>query len=275
MTVRPARPNVAIVIPTADQDREPARTAIARARSTTAHLGATVHIIQSSGPGFRFSRSVNAGMRQAPDAQAWVLLNDDCFMDDGWLDHLLDASESHPEAGIIGARLRFPDGRLQHAGGYLLEPLRFLRDYTVTKRAPLWALRRLIRSVRKDHPYGGHYSSLRPSHRLDFVTGACMLITAACRDRIGEYDEEYEFSFEDIDYSLRCLESGLELALAVDATGVHLERATGSRLTDLIDRSEHVFHRNWGRRRILAATRHNGRRGIHHGRGAGATCRCR
>ena len=83
-------PKVAIVIPTGNPDREPGRTAIAQARKSTAHLGATVHVIVSSGKDFRFSRSVNRGIKEAPDADAWVLLNDDCFMDDGWLEHMVE-----------------------------------------------------------------------------------------------------------------------------------------------------------------------------------------
>ncbi len=267
-----ARVKVAIVIPSADQSREPARSSIARARATTAHLAASVHVIESSGPGFRFSRSVNAGLRQAPDADAWVLLNDDCFMDDGWLDAMLEAARRHPEAGLVGAVLRYPDGRVQHAGGYLLSPLRFLARYSLVRRAPAWALRRLVRSRRRGHAYGGHYHAVRPRHRLDYLTGACLLVTRRLRERIGDFDEDYEFSFEDIDYGLRCLDAGLELALATGAKGVHLERATGSRLTASIDRSEGVFHGRWPRRRVLQVTRARGRRGIHHGPGGAGCC---
>lgn len=257
-----AQPKVAIVIPTANAAREPAKTAIAQARATTAHLGATVHVIESSGPGFRFSRSVNRGMREAPDADAWVLLNDDCFMDEGWLDAMLDAPRAHPDVGVVGALLRHRDGTLQHAGGLLADPWPFFVHYALVRRAPFWALRQLWRGWRRDEPYVAHYHRLRPRGRLAFVTGACMLITKACRQRIGDYDEDYEFGFEDIDYCLRALESGQELALALDATGVHLSRATGGGLTAQLARSRDLFFQRWSRTRVLRLTRP--RRGYQH-----------
>jgi O-antigen biosynthesis protein len=267
------RPKVAIVIPTADQTREPAATAIARARATTAHLGATVHVVESSGPGFRFSRSVNRGIAQAPDADAWVLLNDDCFMDDGWLDAMLDTMRSHPEAGLVGAVLRFPNGRLQHAGGFALKPLLFLAQYT-KKFAPFHALRRIRRARVRGHAYVGHFHSLRRGRRLDLVTGACLLITRVCHARIGGFDEEYEFSMEDVDYNFRALEAGLDLALALDATGEHTSRATGGGLRPQITRSEARFFAQWPTERVRKVTRAPGRRGVFHGRSKVASCAC-
>ncbi|MEK6976240.1 MAG: glycosyltransferase [Candidatus Thermoplasmatota archaeon] len=266
-------PKVAIVIPTANAAKEPAATAIARAQATTQHLGATVHVIESSGPGFRFSRSVNRGMNEAPDADAWVLLNDDCVMDEGWLEAMLDAARSHPDAGIVGAVLRFPNGRLQHAGGFMLEPWPFFAHYA-GEAAPFHALRHMWKARRRQQPYFGHYHRLRARHRIDFVTGACMLITRACRGRIGDYDEDYEFSCEDVDYGLRCLASGQEVALALDARGEHVSRATGKSLQAQIERSVALFFQRWPTRKVREVTRRGGRRGHQHGAGA-ASCDCR
>jgi GT2 family glycosyltransferase len=268
------RPRVAIVIPTANPDREPAREAIARARQTTARLGATLHVVVSSGPGFRFSRSVNRGMAQAPDADAWVLLNDDCFMDDGWLEAMLDTVRRHPEVGVVGPLLRWPDGRIHHAGGYLAGPFWYVLHSTVADRAPLWALRRVMQPRARTGLYGGNHHRLRPGHRIDFVAGTCMLITRACRDRIGGFDEGFEFSFEDFDYCLRALEAGFELGLAVDARGVHLDRATGGSLHEATARSERFLQAKWPKARMLEVTRRGGRRGIQHSAGPRFFCAC-
>jgi hypothetical protein len=265
---------VAIVVPTADPGREPAQTAIAQARRTTAHLEVSIHVVQSSGPGFRFSRSINRGIAEAPDADAWILLNDDCFMDDGWVEAMMDTARRHPEVGLVGAVLRFPSGRLQHAGGHLMNPFAYV-FYAVSKLAPFWGLRAFFASLFRGVPFFGHYTRLRAAHRLDLVTGACMLITRSCHERIGGYDEGFEFTFEDVDYCLRALQAGFEIALAVDARGVHLERATGGGLRHAIARSEAFFHSRWGQRdRVQAVTRRAGRHGIYHGSGPAASCAC-
>lgn len=268
------RPKVAIIIPTADASRDMPRRAIERARSTTAHLDASIHVIESSGPDFRFSRSVNRGIAQAPDADAWVLLNDDCLMDEGWLDAMLDTARSHPDAGIVGALLRYPSGRLQHAGGFMLEPWPYFLHYAFRLLAPFHALRVMRWSRTRAEPYFGHYHHALRWHRLDFVTGACMLITRECRKRIGTYDEDYEFTCEDLDYALRCVESGQEVALAIDAKGVHLSRATGGGLRPQIQRSITLFFQRWPSARVRAATRRGGRTGYHHGGPGSPTCGC-
>lgn len=264
---------VAIVIPTADASREMPRRTIARARETTRHLDAAIEVVESSGPGFRFSRSVNRGMRAHPDADAWVLLNDDCFMDDGWLDAMLDTVRAHPDAGIVGAVLRFPDGRLQHAGGFMLQPGPFLWHYA-KEAAPFHALRLMRKARTLQQPYFGHYHRLSRRHRVDFVTGACVLITKACRQRVGDYDEDYEFSCEDVDHGLRVLDAGMEVALALDARGEHVARATGQSLQPQIERSVALFFDRWPTQRVRAVTRGNGRHGHQHGRSGPATCAC-
>jgi len=272
MPAPPKSPRIAIVIPTANPEREPGRTAIAQARKTTAHLNVSFHIIQSSGPEFRFSRSVNRGIREAPDADYWVLLNDDAFMDEGWLDAMVETARCHPNVGVVGAVLRFPKGRIQHGGGYMMKPVRYFFYNTFGNMAPFWAIRSIIASIRRGVPYFGHYRRIHPRQRLDFVTGANMLITKECRARIGDYDEDFEFSYEDVDYCLRALDAGLEIALATDARGIHLQRATGGGLKAEVMRSLKVFDRRWSRDRVLSLTRKDGRRGVYHGSGMACGC---
>jgi GT2 family glycosyltransferase len=240
----------------------PARRCIEVVRATTGHLDVDVEVVVSSGPEFRISRSLNRGVAAVPGADAWVLLNDDAFMDAGWLDALLGAMRAHPGVGVWGAVLRYPDGRLQHAGGRIaLSPFEFLLAAS-RRGAPLWALRNIWRERGREHPYMFvHHTRVSERNVLDFVTGACMLVTRACRERIGGYDEDYLFGAEDVDYSLRALEAGFEIGLATRATGVHLDRGTGAALAERARTSEALFRERWSGARIRGAAR--GRVGVY------------
>src|SRR5918999_1767616 len=51
-----------------------------------------------------FSVAVNAGIR-ASRAEYVALLNNDTEVDPGWLEALVEAAESHPEAGFFASKL--------------------------------------------------------------------------------------------------------------------------------------------------------------------------
>jgi GT2 family glycosyltransferase len=261
----PERPRVAIVVPTPDARRGLTRQCLEAVRETTGHLDVAVEVVESSGPSFRFSRSVNRGLAAHPDADAWVLLNDDCCMAPGWLDAMLETARTHPQAGLVGAVLLHPSGRVQHAGGLIVGRLRGFGRMAWRTKAPRWILRDMVRDGPAADAYPVHYHRLDPRHRLDFLTGACVLVTRRCLEAVGPYDEDFEFGFEDVDHSLRALRAGLELALAVDAEGTHVERASGSTMNDAAVRSRATFHRKWPRSEVRWVTRAGGRRGIHHG----------
>lgn len=253
---------IGIVVPTANPDRYPAQRCIAALKATTGHLDVDLQIVVSSGPDFRLSRSVNKGWAATGKADYYVLMNDDAFVDAGWLDAFLEAAKRHPEVGVWGALLRYEKGGIQHAGARItLDPLDYFAAATA-RMAPFWALRELAKHRFQARPYMfDHYNSPSPKHRLDFVTGAVEMISCACFEKIGGYDEDYYFGSEDVDYALRALEAGFELGMAYRATSIHLDRGTGAGLKDRAALSDALFRERWSADRIRKATR--GRIGVH------------
>lgn len=255
---------VAVVVPTADPARPNPTRCLDAVRKTTAHLDVSVHTIVSSGPDFRISRALNRGMREAGDADAIVLLNDDAFMDAGWLDAFLAAMRVHPDVGVWGALLRYEDGRVQHAGGRIVtSPVEMLAK-AARLRAPFWGMRAVARAGFRAHPYMfDHYRAFDARHRLDYVTGACEMITRACYHKIGGYDEDYLFGAEDVDHSLRALDAGFELGMVRGATGIHLDRGSGPAMSARARESETIFRRKWSAKRIAQVARRDGRLGVY------------
>ena len=68
-----------------------------------------------------YVRGNNAGIAAAPPDADVVLLNNDVEIhQDGWLDALRETAHASADVGIVGCRLVLPDGRLLHAGTFIL-----------------------------------------------------------------------------------------------------------------------------------------------------------
>ena len=77
--------------------------------------------VVTSATNLGYVRGNNAGIAAAPPDADVVLLNNDLEIhQDGWLDALREAAYAAPDVGIAGCRLVLPDGRLLHAGTYIL-----------------------------------------------------------------------------------------------------------------------------------------------------------
>ena len=254
---------IAIIIPTPDAMKWPASESIPWTVETVRNHDAEVIPVVSSGPGFTFAKSINIGFRAAPDVDAWVFLNDDCFMDEGWLQNMIEAAEMHPDSGIIGALLKHEDGGIQHAGAYVSKSLvsfHWLRAaiHVAMNEGPREFLRRMLSGRTR---LSDHYYRLM-DNRIDVVTAACILVTRACFEEIGGFDDDWPLTaFEDVDYCLRARENGIGIVLASNATGLHIEGvAMGQTSTTP---GFDMFCRKWSFKRIKAALE-NGSTGTIH-----------
>ena len=158
-----------------------------------------------------------------------MLLNNDLlFTQRDWLPRLRAAAHSSPDIGIAGCRLALPDGRLVHAGTYILPDT-------------LWGQQ--IGSVEKDV---GQYPGLRDVEGIVF---ACAYLRRETIRTIGPLSLDFESYFEDTDYCLRAREAGLHTVVAGDVTLVHDEHGStkgqdASRRA-LFERSREIFGRKW------------------------------
>ncbi|HKU98838.1 MAG TPA: glycosyltransferase family 2 protein [Vineibacter sp.] len=158
---------------------------------------------------FNFSRQVNRGIGLATGEHVLLLNNDIEVTDPQWLREMVSCL-AYPRTGIVGARLLYPDRSLQHAG--VIVGLSGLAGH--------W-----YHAKPQDFP--GMMGRLNVRQSLSAVTAACMLISRACLDEVGLFDEEaFAVAYNDVDYCLRAGKSGYRIVWTPFATLVHHESAS-------------------------------------------------
>lgn len=161
---------------------------------------------------FNFSRQVNIGLKQAAGELILLLNNDIEVIEPGWLKEMAGCFR-YPGTGIVGARLLYPNQTLQHAG--VIVGLGGLAGHWFNHRPA---------------DFAGPMGRLRVRSGMTAVTGACMMISRECLDRVGLFDEEtFAVAYNDVDYCLRAREAGLRVIYTPFATLVHYESATRGR----------------------------------------------
>ncbi|WP_338556608.1 glycosyltransferase family 2 protein [Erwinia sp. E_sp_B04_7] len=121
-----------------------------------------------------------------------VLLNNDTAIIDGhWLDALLNHG-LRPEVGVTGARLLYPDGKIQHAGVVL--GLRGPAEHPFNEMAP---------------EKSGYMQRLQVDQNYSVVSAACLLVRKSVWLEAGGLDEtQFQVSYNDVDFCLKVRELG-------------------------------------------------------------------
>jgi GT2 family glycosyltransferase len=154
----------------------------------------------------------NFGLRVAR-GRTRMFLDSDALLSEGALSTLLSFLVHHPEVGLVGPRLVYPDGTLQlSARRYppLLLPLlrrppfaRFFEDSAPVRR-------HLMADERHDE-----------TREVEYVIGACQLFTAEAQTAAGEIDPRMFFGPDDADWCFRIRNSALSIVYHPAATVVH------------------------------------------------------
>ncbi len=148
----------------------------------------------------------NNRMVQLFPANDVVLLNNDTYVTDGWLTALRDAAYSSPEIGITGAKILYPDGKLQEFGSELYS------DGT-GRNIGKW-----------DDPGKEEYNA--PMY-AGYVSGCAFYVKRATVDQIGFFDEDFHPCYcEDSDYCYTAWEHGIATLVTPDCVIYHDEGGT-------------------------------------------------
>ena len=151
-----------------------------------------------------FVGSCNTGAQLAR-GRFLVFLNSDTLVTPGWLEHLVGTLQC-PGVGLVGASLRYPDGRLQEAGGLVFAD------------ASGWNY------GRNGHPSDPRYCTRRDSH---YCSGAALAVTRERFIALGGFDVRFAPGYyEDTDLAMRVRADGARVVYEPEAVVVHLEGAS-------------------------------------------------
>ena len=182
-----------------------------------------------------FGRANNRGIGASHEPYV-LFLNSDAVLLAGTLAELVRTLDGHPEAGAVGARLIFADGRFQAS----------FADFPTLARDVL-ALMGLARPV-----YGDQYPSYREGESrqpraVDWIGGACMLVRRAALDATGGFDPDFHMYAEETDLCRRLHAAGWTVRYAPAARCLHHGgRSTGRRSAEqprLYWRSHLLYYR--------------------------------
>lgn len=160
---------------------------------------------------FNFSRACNFGAQHAQGGLLLFLNNDTEILHSDWLERMAQWFEIS-EIGIVGAKLLYPDGKIQHAG-------------VILGMGGLAA-----------HVFAGcdeNISSIFGSdgwyRNMTAVTGACMMISREAFTALKGFDEGFRLNWSDVDLCLRAWQAGFRIIYTPEARLLHHESATHGR----------------------------------------------
>lgn len=155
-----------------------------------------------------FAPASNLGL-QAARGHYVCFLNSDVFpITDDWLERLARVLETDRSIGIVGARLLFEDGSVQHEG------------------CAYQSIPELANWMFIEHPNKAHRPAAPRGTRVcEAITGACMLMRRSLALELRGFDEGFVIGdFEDSDLCRRAHKRGLASAVDDRVLAYHLER---------------------------------------------------
>jgi glycosyltransferase involved in cell wall biosynthesis len=256
-TVPSERPLVSVIVPTRDKadllaccaagvltctDYEPLELIIVDNESQEpethqllAHLAADPRVRILRHPGDFNCAAINNRAVQEARGDLIVLLNNDVNVISSWWLEEMASHALRTDVGAVGAKLLYPDGRVQHAGVVL----------GVGHGAG-----HFFHRVPKDDI--GYMGFLALTRRVSAVTAACMVLRRSVYLEVGGLDEDnFPVAFNDVDLCLRLGARGYAIVWTPHAELYHCESATrgadmGAERATRLAREAECLWRRWG-----------------------------
>ena len=185
--------------------------------------GERLRIVRFDRP-FSFSGMINVGAVRS-HGEHLLLLNDDIeVIGSDWMTAMLEYSQQ-PEIGAVGAKLLYPDGRLQHVGVRFEEGLPG----------------HLYHGFSGD--FNGYSNNVRVVQNCLAVTGACLMTRRELFEQVGGLSTTLPVNYNDIDYCMKLRDAGHRVLYDPDLVLYHFE--SSSRSNEVEDWEKDRFRGRW------------------------------
>jgi GT2 family glycosyltransferase len=166
-----------------------------------------------NGANLRFAKGNNVGIR-ASLGKYVLILNPDTIIPAGTLDKMVEFAELHPEAGAFGCKVLNVDGsyqgcirplptvRSEWLAALYLKPLGYLSDWFHTGEYVAW--------------------KGETQRKVGWLAGCFILMPGELLKRLGGFDEQFFYYYEDTDLCRRVWEAGYPILYTPDASFTHI-----------------------------------------------------
>lgn len=174
-----------------------------------------VAMVRSTNTGF--AAGINAGVRAFGEEGPILVLNPDAVLMPGSVTSMLKVMERSPEIGIVAPRMLEQDGSLSPS---------IRREPTLCRAGGLsfTGLAAFAERVEDLKEY-------EIEHVVDWAVGAVLLISRACFDALGGFDESYFLYSEETDFCLRARDLGWLTIYTPSAHVMHIGGGSGETTT--------------------------------------------
>lgn len=142
--------------------------------------------------GFNYSAVVNYGVKNSTGDYIVLLNNDTQVITVNWMEELLMYAQRE-DVGAVGAKLYFPDRKIQHAGVVLKLGAHRTAGHSHYGQAGMNL---------------GYMGRLCYAQDVSAVTGACLMVSRKKYDEVGGFDEGFAVSLNDVDFCLKLRQAG-------------------------------------------------------------------
>jgi ADP-heptose:LPS heptosyltransferase/GT2 family glycosyltransferase/predicted SAM-dependent methyltransferase len=168
---------------------------------------------------FNWSRINNFAAREAAGDYLLFLNDDTKVIAPDWIEALLEHAQRR-EVAVVGAKLLYTDGTVQHAGVFLV-------DHG-------GGTRHAFRHLQSDNP--GYLGLASVQRNCSAVTGACLMIRREVFEELGGFNEVLGIASNDADFCLRTLQKGYLVVYTPYALLYHQEKVTRK---DMSEKDDH------------------------------------